>query len=205
MTDTPHKTTRQQWLVLGGTRSGKSRFAESKTTELAQQTATNKAKLPPVFYIATSTAVDDEMQQRIDQHRQQRPQQWQTIECPFDLAQTLQNIQFEHPDAVVMIDCLTLWLTNQLLGREPDYTAPEPQICLEQWWQAKQDLLDFLTQSSLTIIMVSNEVGQGITPLGKLSRTFVDEAGRLHQDIAELINHVVMVVAGLPMTLKSMQ
>lgn len=205
MTNIPHNTTKQQWLILGGTRSGKSRFAESKTAELAQQTATLKANSAPVFYIATSTAADSEMQQRIEQHRQQRPQQWHTVECPFDLAQTLQDIQCKHPDAVVMIDCLTLWLTNQLLGREPDYTAAEPQICLQQWRQAKQELLEFLSQSSLTIIMVSNEVGQGITPLGKLSRTFVDEAGRLHQDIAALINHVVMVAAGLPMTLKSEQ
>ena len=195
-----NKCAADHWLILGGTRSGKSRFAEQRTAELVEAVATSESA--PVFYIATSTAADDEMQQRIEKHRQQRPAHWQTIECPFDLADTLNNIQAHSPNAVVMIDCLTLWLTNQLLGRHPDYSAAEPEICLAQWQHAKQELLDCLAQTSLTVIMVSNEVGQGITPLGRLSRTFVDEAGRLHQDIAAQINQVVMVVAGLPLTLK---
>ena len=211
------------WLILGGTRSGKSRYAEQRTALLAatekkveeevaakaaDKTA-NKVTTPedsaepaPVFYIATSTAADEEMQQRIKLHQQQRPKHWQTIECPFDLTDALLEIQQRCPHGIVMIDCLTLWLTNQLLGRQPDYSAAEPQICLQQWQQAKQEFLTYLTQTSLTLVMVSNEVGQGITPLGRLSRVFVDEAGRLHQDIAAQVNHVVMVMAGLPLTLK---
>jgi adenosylcobinamide kinase/adenosylcobinamide-phosphate guanylyltransferase len=180
-------------LVLGGARSGKSRFAE--------QTAVDSAK--NVIYIATATIYDDEMQQRINRHIDDRPSHWLTIEEPLLLAQALQQHSVE--DTCILVDCLTLWLTNVLMA-EQDQSADEKQEDTSQGQSLlevyKAELLTTLASLPGQVILVSNEVGQGIVPMGELSRRFVDEAGWLHQDIARMAQQVTLVVAGLPMQLK---
>ncbi|MCD8522142.1 MAG: bifunctional adenosylcobinamide kinase/adenosylcobinamide-phosphate guanylyltransferase [Saccharospirillaceae bacterium] len=171
-------------LILGGARSGKSRYAEAQAAELAGEAA-------EVVYIATAQALDGEMQQRIMHHREQRPAHWLTLEEPLQLAVALQRVRQEHPAAVILVDCLTLWLTNCLLCDQSD-----------DWERQKAALLDELQRLQQPLLLVSNEVGYGIVPMGELSRRFVDEAGRLHQDIARLAHDVTLVVAGIPMAVK---
>ncbi len=166
-------------LILGGVRSGKSRLAE----RLAHETQLS------VIYIATATIEDEEMRQRIVQHQTHRPDHWQVIEEPIKLASVLQ--QYAAPSRCLLIDCLTLWLTNLLV-----------QNNLEQFDQERQILLETLPSLTGRVILVSNETNLGITPLGELSRRYCDEAGKLHQDIAQLCDQVIMTVAGLPLMLK---
>ncbi|MGS0495954.1 bifunctional adenosylcobinamide kinase/adenosylcobinamide-phosphate guanylyltransferase [Pseudoalteromonas sp. S1727] len=165
-------------LILGGARSGKSRFAE----QLAQQT--NK----PVIYLATGQAHDKEMQARIKHHQQQRPTDWQLIEEPISLAATLQA--HSSKDNCILVDCLTLWLSNCLC---------HSNSC---WSEQKTALLNTLDNLPGQVIFVSNEVGHGIVPLGELSRQFVDESGWLHQAIAVKAARVEFIMAGLALTLK---
>lgn len=165
-------------LVLGGARSGKSRFAE--------ETALSVCK--PLVYIATAQALDSEMQQRINHHQTLRNTRWQTVEEPVALADCLGK--HANADNLVLVDCLTLWLTNILLAGE------------ETFQRERQALLDALPSIGNDIIMVSNEVGMGIVAADPLSRRFVDEAGRLHQQLAQLCDRVTMVTAGLPLVLK---
>lgn len=166
-------------LVLGGARSGKSAYAE----QLAIKNNQN------VVYIATAQAHDNEMQQRINKHQQQRPSHWQTVEEPIALSQVLQA--HNQANKTVLVDCLTLWLTN-LLCLDND----------EQLENEKKQLLSCLSQVNTNVILVSNEVGLGIIPMGELTRRYVDEAGYLHQDIAALADNVILVTAGLPQILK---
>ena len=131
------------------------------------------------------------MAARIAYHKIQRPQHWQVIEEPLNLADVIrQNSQPEH---CLLIDCLTLWLTNCLYSSEATSSS---------WQQQKSDFLAALSQAQGRIIMVSNEVGQGIVPMGELSRRFVDESGWLHQAIARQAERVVFVTAGIPQVLK---
>ncbi|WP_417762252.1 bifunctional adenosylcobinamide kinase/adenosylcobinamide-phosphate guanylyltransferase [Shewanella sp.] len=174
-------------LVIGGARSGKSRFAEQQVASLLEQRTT--AALPAV-YIATATAEDEEMHQRIVHHRQQRDSsaiEWQLIESPLALADTLTVLSGRHH--VVLVDCLTLWLTNHLLA-----TA--------NMAECRQTLCQVVQQFEGDLVLVSNEVGSGIVPLGELSRRFVDEAGWLNQQLAAMADKVTLVVAGLPLNLK---
>ncbi len=164
-------------LILGGARSGKSALAE----KLAADTGL------PVIYIATATADDAEMQQRIDQHQQQRPAHWITIESPYELAETLQ--QQATSQRCILVDCLTLWLSN-LLCRDENIQL------------SRESLLSVVAELPGEIIFVSNEVGLGITPMGRLSRQFVDESGWLHQSLARQCDRVVFTVAGLPLIMK---
>lgn len=166
-------------LILGGVRSGKSRLAE-------QHAHTSECE---VFYIATATADDAEMQQRIAHHRQQRPSTWPLIEEPLKLATTLQ--QYAARDRCLLVDCLTLWLTNLLLADDDALLAQE-----------REALLEHLPALPGHIILVSNETGMGIVPQGELARRFGDEAGRLHQDLAQICDRVILTVAGLPQVLK---
>ena len=165
-------------LVLGGARSGKSRYAENLA----------KASARPVIYIATAELGDEAIKARVALHLADRPQHWQTVESPLQLAQTLKRHASD--DTVLLVDCLTMWLTNLLCTEEANLTA-ESQAFLEQLEQLPGD-----------IILVSNEVGMGIIPMGALTRDYVDAAGRLHQNIAALADRVVLVVAGLPMAFK---
>lgn len=166
-------------FVLGGARSGKSRFAET-----AALTGPD-----PVYYIATAEARDDEMTERLRHHRAHRDPRFQTVECPLELAASLSAL--DAPGTTVLIDCLTLWLSNWLTDERA-----------AGWPAQRRDLLTELERSSGRLLLVSNEVGQGVVPMGALSRRFVDEAGRLHQDIARIATQVTWVVAGLPQRLK---
>ena len=170
----------QQYLILGGARSGKSSYAERLASQLNNNSVT---------YIATAQAYDDEMQQRISQHQSDRPQHWRTIEEPLNLADSL--LKHDQANHVILVDCLTLWLNNLL--------CTENDTLLQQQLNA---LHDTLPQLQSDIILVSNEVGMGIVPLGKLSRLFVDESGRLHQQVASLFEHVVLITAGIPQHIK---
>jgi adenosylcobinamide kinase/adenosylcobinamide-phosphate guanylyltransferase len=173
-------------LVLGGARSGKSRFAE--------QIAIDSGK--DVIYMATATIYDNEMQQRINRHIEDRPSHWLTIEEPLLLAQALRQHSTEN--TCILVDCLTLWLTNVLMAEQ------EGAIQGQSFFEVnKEKLLQTLVSLPGQVILVSNEVGQGIVPMGELSRRFVDEAGWLHQDIARIAQQVTLVVAGLPMQLKN--
>lgn len=166
-------------LILGGARSGKSRLAERLASESALA----------VCYVATAQALDEEMGKRISHHQQTRPSHWQLIEEPLALAQVLQ--QQAADDRCLLVDCLTLWLSNLLLLDDPERLDAELQA-----------LLECLPGLPGRVIMVSNETGMGIVPMGELTRRYVDEAGRLHQAIAERCQRVILTVAGLPLVVK---
>lgn len=165
-------------LILGGARSGKSSYAE--------RCALASGKAP--VYIATGWADDEEMAERIEHHRAARGDGWLLVEEPLHLAQAL--LAVDAPDRVVVVDCLTLWLSNSLH--------------MGDWPGARDRLLEILPHLAADIHLVSNEVGSGIVPLGPLPRRFVDESGWLHQSLAHLCERVTLVVAGLPLTLKSL-
>ena len=165
-------------LILGGARSGKSRLA------LQRADATGK----PVCFIATAQAHDAEMADRIARHQAERPAHWLTLEAPLDLAGAI----CEAPPGVVVVDCITLWLTNWLCQPEPnDFSSARAALLAALEARRADD-----------IILVSNETGLGIIPLGALTRRFVDEAGWLNQDVARIADEVIFVAAGLPLTLK---
>jgi len=164
-------------LVLGGARSGKSSFAESLGC----------AQPGPHTYLATAQPFDEEMTRRIARHRAERAACWQTVECPFELPRAI--TAHDSPHGVILVDCLTLWLTNLLLGGH-DLIA------------ARTHLAAALLEASGTIVLVSNEVGQGIVPENALARRFRDEAGWLNQHLARVAEAVWWVTAGLPRQLK---
>ena len=171
-TPTPRLT-----LVLGGARSGKSRHAEGLVAALP----------PPWLYIATAQGLDDEMRQRIAEHRQRRGQDWETLEAPIELAEVIARPG--GPGDALLIDCLTLWLSNIMLaGRDP---------------AAERDrLLQAMRGAGKAIVAVSNEVGLGVVPDNALARRFRDEQGRLNAEVAAIADHVVLMAAGLPLVLK---
>ncbi|MGY2399865.1 bifunctional adenosylcobinamide kinase/adenosylcobinamide-phosphate guanylyltransferase [Pseudomonas sp. SDO5271_S396] len=166
-------------LILGGARSGKSRLAEKLASDSGL----------PVIYIATSQPLDGEMNARVALHRERRPQAWGLVEEPVELARVLRDNAA--PERCLLVDCLTLWLTNLLMLDDPQRLALE-----------REALLDSLASLPGNIIFVSNETGLGVVPLGELTRRYVDEAGWLHQALAERCQRVVLTVAGLPLTLK---
>jgi adenosylcobinamide kinase / adenosylcobinamide-phosphate guanylyltransferase len=163
-------------LVLGGARSGKSRHAE--TLIMAQP--------PPWIYVATAQALDAEMATRIALHRSRRDQRWQTLEAPRDLPRAIDGAP---PDAPLLIDCLTLWLSNEMLA-EADLGA------------ATEGLEAALGRRRARVVAVANEVGLGIVPDTVLGRRFRDAAGTLNQRLAIRADRVVLLVAGIPMILK---
>jgi adenosylcobinamide kinase/adenosylcobinamide-phosphate guanylyltransferase len=166
-------------LILGGARSGKSRFAERLAADSGLA----------VTYIATSQPLDGEMTERIAHHRERRPAHWTLVEEPLQLARVLR--EQAAANRCLLVDCLTLWLTNLLMLDDAARLAEERDALLE--------CLDGLPGR---ILLVSNETGLGVVPLGELTRRYVDEAGWLHQAVAERAQRVTFMVAGLPMTLK---
>lgn len=164
-------------LVLGGARSGKSAFAE----RLVVETGLSR------HYIATGRAWDDEMRERIARHREDRGNGWETHEEPLALAACIKNVARE--DRTVLIDCLTLWITNLML-EERDIA------------QEFAGLLSAVEQAAGRLVFVSNEVGLGIVPENRMARDFRDHAGRLHQRLAALVPEVYFVAAGLPLKMK---
>ena len=166
-------------LILGGARSGKSRLAE----QIAKDSNLN------VTYIATAQAFDHEMQARIDHHQAQRPGHWTVIEEPLYLADCL--IELDQPNQLILVDCLTLWMSNLLMHENAEL---QMQQC--------QKLLDIVPILQAEVILVSNETGLGVIPIGEISRKFVDESGRLHQQLGQIAEKVIFCVAGFPMMLK---
>jgi len=163
-------------LILGGARSGKSQLAEQRAEAAGME----------LLYLATATAGDAEMSARICHHQERREGKWVLLEEPTELAKVLsKNAQ---ADRCILVDCLTLWISN----------------CLHQncWMEQREALLAVLEKLPGHIIFVSNETGMGVVPMGELSRQFVDESGFFHQQLAALCDQVTLTVAGLPLTLK---
>ena len=177
-------------LILGGARSGKSAHAERLATQ------SGKA----VVYIATAQAHDAEMSARIAHHRAQRDGSWMTVEEPLALGDAM--AQWSAPDRLVLIDCLTLWLSNLLFSQQQDF--PEiGEIAPPALFHAQRErFLQALDNADGDVILVSNEVGLGVIPQGAVSRWFVDEAGRLNQAVAARCERALFVAAGLPLMLK---
>lgn len=167
-------------LILGGARSGKSHYAEICAAESTLD----------VLYVATAQAHDNEMQQRIQHHQQQRPGHWQLIEEPVNLVSVLKSNA--DSSKCILVDCLTLWLSNQLCSDEHK----------SQLHKNIDDLIDLVPNLQGKIIFVSNEVSMGIIPLGEINRQFVDETGRLHQRLATVCDKVTLMVAGIPSHIK---
>lgn len=170
-------------LVLGGARSGKSRYAQ----ETAETLAVAAGRTPVM--IVTAQAFDDEMTDRIMRHREDRADRWRTVEAPTDLETSLAALS---PEDVAVADCLTLWLSNRMLA-DDDMDA------------ACAGLVAAVAACPARLFLVSNEVGWGVVPDNALARRFRDLAGRLHQDLAARVDEAILVVAGLPIQLKTPQ
>lgn len=164
-------------LVLGGARSGKSRYAQIRA---------ERSGLKRIF-IATAQAFDAEMRDRIARHQEDRGPEWQTIEAPLDLPEVI--VARSAPDTVLLIDCLTLWASNVLLADADTEKATKALIAA-------------VRNAAGQAIFVSNEVGSGIVPDNALARQFRDLAGSLNQRLAECVDEVQLIVAGLPLKLK---
>lgn len=163
-------------LILGGARSGKTSHALGLCEPFPQR-----------IYIATAEAHDEEMAARIAAHRQERSGLWTTVEAPLDLPQAIDDLPVA--DAVCVVDCLTLWLSN-LMGAGRDMEDATKVLC------------DAIDAASCTLILVSNEVGLGIVPNNALARAFRDHQGRLNRTVAATVERVEFIAAGLPMRLK---
>ena len=172
-------------LLLGGARSGKSALACALASQHPAQSIT---------YVATATAADPEMSERIHRHQLERPAHWHLLEAPLALAEAIREAS--QPQTCLIVECLTLWLSTLLHDAQGE---PQPQESLEHHFQALEQAL---RSAPGRVILVSNEVGLGIVPLGPLTRRFVDEAGRLNQRLARLADRVLFVAAGLPLVLK---
>ncbi len=179
-------STRAGYIVLftGGARSGKSRRAEQYAARLGL----------PVTYIATAEAGDDEMRQRIAAHQAQRPATWATIEAPLAVASALRTLA---PGSVALLDCVALLTTNLLLAHETD---PEPVVLAEV-----TAFLAVARERTLSLIIVSNEVGLGLVPPYPLGRVYRDLLGRVNQQLAAAADAVYLVVAGIPVELKALE
>jgi adenosylcobinamide kinase/adenosylcobinamide-phosphate guanylyltransferase len=187
-------------LILGGQRSGKSRRAEMLARQWLDSSTTNKAVL-----IATAQPWDDEMRQRIARHQADRAERvpgMQTMEEPVALAKALNRLN--SPDTLVVVDCLTLWLTNLVMpasavDSQHDFASDSSMALagapIDQFLQA-------LSQAAGPVVLVGNEIGMGVIPMGAQVRAFVDTLGRLNQDVARACSRVTLMAAGLPLTLK---
>lgn len=176
-------------LVLGGTRSGKSLYAQRLCESFVHKKSTKKIdSAPSLLYIATAQAFDDEMKKRIDAHKRARGPLWHTIEEPIYISNIL-NKEDKKWD-VILIDCLTLWLSNLVLH--------SMQLLREE----KERFFITIKSLNTPCVMVSNEVGLGIVPENPLARLFRDEAGSLNQELAKICSHVLFVIAGLARPIK---
>ncbi|HCH22975.1 MAG TPA: bifunctional adenosylcobinamide kinase/adenosylcobinamide-phosphate guanylyltransferase [Oceanospirillaceae bacterium] len=179
-------------LYLGGARSGKSVLAENAAHSWLQSNPNGQ-----VVYIATAQVWDKEMQVRVSQHQQRRPEHWQLVEEPMQLAEVLTSYRHAAQPTCVLVDCLTLWLTNQLCQQVDDDTDAEVVA-----QQAVHELAEVVENYSGQLLLVSNEVGSGIVPMGELSRQFQDLSGLMNQLLARACDKATLVVAGLPLVLK---
>lgn len=180
-------------LILGGARSGKSKFAE--------MVARSKGGAE-VIYLATSEVRDDEMEERIRKHRQTRPATWETVEEPYQVSQVLAGLP---AGRVVLLDCITVLISNLLLQgenvgieeKEFEPAGKEPEVM-----QEIKAIIAAARKKNLDLILVSNEVGQGLIPMYKLGRQYRDIAGRVNQLLAEAADEVYLCIAGLPVEIK---
>lgn len=169
-------------FVIGGARSGKSAYAQQMVEQLSGHNTS------PVIYIATAENIDDEMDKRIAHHKTNRPEGWCVKEVPLDLVSQLTSCS---DSQVILVDCLTLWLNNQLHY----YPEQDFDVLFEQ-------LRNALTHCKGNVVLVANEVGLGVIPMGDISRRFVDLAGWLNQAVAQVSTQVTFMAAGLPLTMK---
>ncbi len=169
-------------LILGGRRAGKSTYA--------QRLAGERAPDGRVLFVATAEALDEDMSERIRQHRESRPPEWVTLETPLDIVGDLSPIADRYD--IVLLDCLTLWVTNLMLA-ESDHRVLD---------EARR-LLDCYREQDASWIVVSNEVGLGVVPSSRLGRDFSDELGRVNQLVASQADEVTFIAAGLPLQLKT--
>ncbi len=193
-------------LILGGARSGKSSYAEKRAKELGGDN---------VLYVATSQIKDDEMRERVDKHRSDRPSAWETVEAPRDNAQALRRAQDnalgqEHPATIILLDCVTFLVANHLM----DASAPEDDPFddlkddpfdkkIEAAVVAEvESLLNYVRENDVELLAVSNEVGLGLVPAYELARAYRDILGRANQILAQQADEVLFFVAGLPMKVK---
>jgi adenosylcobinamide kinase/adenosylcobinamide-phosphate guanylyltransferase len=183
-------------FILGGQKSGKSRRAEQRAIDwLAEAPAARRAVL-----IATAQALDDEMRERIVRHQADRARRvpaLRTVEEPVELARAI--VSESAPETLVVVDCLTLWLTNLLMplrseAAKPSTRTPSAHVSM---------LLIALREARGPVVLVGNEIGLGVIPLGRETRAFVDTLGRMNQDVAAACGRVTLMVAGLPLTLKA--
>ena len=170
-------------LVIGGCRSGKSRHA----LEIAEQINARRQ-----VFVATCQPGDDEMHRRVQQHRRQRSDRWQTVEEPLELAKVIGT--WAAPQSIVLIDCLTMWISNFLLESEDN----DPQGTITR----TDGLVEALQKAAGPVILVTNEVGAGIVPENQLARRFRDAAGSVNQQVAAVAARVVWMVAGIPVKVK---
>jgi len=176
------------YLILGGARSGKSLFAE----KIAAEKLTSQAGLQ-VTYVATAQVYDDEFAARVQHHQDRRPANWQLVEEPHKLTQTIARLATKNQ--CLIIDCLTVWLAQWICS---ECNPPNDS----SWQLEREAFLTLLPTLPGTIVLVSNEVGMGIVPLGEINRQFQDEQGRLNQAVAQVADHVTFIAAGLPLKLK---
>ena len=163
-------------LVTGGARSGKSSFAEKRTTQLGSS----------LMYIATSEIIDSEMEKRVAEHQARRGSEWQTLHAPLKLTEALSETDGKGP---CLVDCLTIWLNNLIFHNEDTIVATK-------------ELIKVLEQRSDPVVLVTNEVGSGIVPENALARRFRDEAGRMNQIISQVADEVYLSVSGIPLQIK---
>jgi adenosylcobinamide kinase/adenosylcobinamide-phosphate guanylyltransferase len=181
-------------LILGGARSGKSHYAELLASTLGQK----------VLYVATAEALDDEMRARVSSHRARRPPEWGTLEAPLDIGAALRALPQADAAGVILLDCLTLLVSNILLSRG----AETQGIDQDTAWAGVEAELDALLEAhrrlKAHLIVVSNEVGLGIVPAYDLGRTYRDCLGWANQTLARRAERVILMIAGLPVDLKSL-
>ncbi len=183
-------------LVTGGTRSGKSSFALKEAD----------SKGGHRIYIATAEAVDEEMAERIRRHQQDRPPEWTTIEEPLRLQDRLKEL--DNPNTIILIDCITIWLSNIITRQIPIHSAGVTEVVPDSNIQNlvnryKEELLTTLNRLSEAVVyIVTNEVGMGIVPDNPLARFFRDMAGHLNQALAEIADEVYVLISGIPLKIK---
>jgi adenosylcobinamide kinase/adenosylcobinamide-phosphate guanylyltransferase len=178
-------------LIIGGARSGKTAHAIALAKSLSEARGVN------VTYVATAQALDQEMQHRISLHRAERPATWRTLEAPAGLAQALRG---QDSSSILVIDCMTLWLSNALLK---DFREDAPTAPLPIWETERDKFLQWLSLVRVEVLLISNEVGMGIVPLAPVARRFQDEQGRLNQLLAAACDEVTLVVAGIAVPIKN--